>query len=179
MGTRFMHDLFAELIEHKRGTLALVDEPSKRCDPEAPVHHRANRRRPHQARRAVVGLGHRKIWGLLTADGVAASQASVRQPQHVPVEHPAALRVGWVQRQAAAQHVHGAMIAQQTHPERNARSKPRCRNRQRPGTPLFVIGRLGALRPLCGQAYQGKKGPEPATRLVRPVETEPTGESTL
>jgi hypothetical protein len=123
--------------------------------------------------------GHRKIWGLLTADGVAASQASVRQPQHVPVEHPAALRVGWVQRQAAAQHVHGAMIAQQTHPERNARSKPRCRNRQRPGTPLFVIGRLCALRPLCGQAYQGKKGPEPATRLVRPVETEPTGESTL
>jgi hypothetical protein len=36
--------------------------------------------------------------------------------QRVAVEHPAALRVGWVQQHPAAQHVHGAMIAQQTHP---------------------------------------------------------------
>jgi len=45
----------------------------------------------------------------------AAELAVDGQPQRVAVEDPAALRVGWVQQRAAAQHVHGAMITQQTH----------------------------------------------------------------
>src|SRR5829696_8576640 len=46
--------------------------------------------------------------------GSAAEFAVDGQPQRVAIEDPAALRVGWVQQHAAAQHVHGAMIAQQT-----------------------------------------------------------------
>jgi hypothetical protein len=46
----------------------------------------------------------------------AAELAVDGQPQRVAVEHPAALGVGWAQQHAAAQHLHGAMIAQQTHP---------------------------------------------------------------
>src|SRR5918993_1088477 len=45
-----------------------------------------------------------------------AELAVDRQPQRVAVEHPAALRVGWVQQHAATQHVHGPMIAQPTPP---------------------------------------------------------------
>jgi hypothetical protein len=46
----------------------------------------------------------------------AAELAVDRQSERVAVEHPAALGVGWAQQHAAAQHVHGAMIAQQTPP---------------------------------------------------------------
>jgi hypothetical protein len=44
----------------------------------------------------------------------AAELAVDRQPQRVAVEGPAAFRVGWAQQHTAAQHVHGAIIAQQT-----------------------------------------------------------------
>jgi hypothetical protein len=46
----------------------------------------------------------------------AAELAVDGQPEDVAGEDSAALGVGWVQQHAAAQHVHGAMIAQQSHP---------------------------------------------------------------
>ena len=54
-----------------------------------------------------------------------AELAVDRQAQPVAVEHPATLRVGWVQQHPAAQHVHGPMITQQTHPGHSACSKPK------------------------------------------------------
>ena len=76
-----MQDLFAELIEHKRGALALVARAletvrsrsacSSPSEPSTPTPGTPSSGRPG---------AHRKIWGLLTADGVAASQASVPPP---------------------------------------------------------------------------------------------------
>ena len=73
-----------------------------------------------------------------------------RQPQRVAVEHPAALQVGWVQQHAAAQHVHGAMITQQTEPRRTACSTPEVLQLISARNPLVVICGLCALRPLYG-----------------------------
>jgi hypothetical protein len=72
------------------------------------------------------------------------------------------------------------MIAQQLHPRRNACSKPKVPQPTAAEEATLAIScRLCALRPLCGHPYQSEEGPEPATRLVRAVEPDRTGESTL
>jgi hypothetical protein len=75
-----MQELFAELTEHKQGTLALVARaletvrsPSACSSPSEPSTPSTSHAEQWSA------WGHRKIWGLLTAGRVAASQASVRR----------------------------------------------------------------------------------------------------
>src|SRR5215207_234432 len=112
--------------------------------------------------------------------GPAAELAVDGQPQRVAVEHPAALGVGGVQQQAAAQHVHGAMITQQTHPGGTACSKPAvpqptaAREPRSSSSAGYVLSDRCAAMPI-----RVRKAPEPVTRLVRAVETEPAGASTL